>query len=275
MSQYELIAFDMDGTLLNSSQKITANTRQAIDRAVTAGKTVILATGRCPSELMDYREELQNIRYYICSSGAAVFDSLTESVLFSETIPENTVRKIMRTAEPADAMLYIASGGRHMCTHREVLRMEHYQLGQYKDLMMRTALLHEDMISAYRQHPFPVEKLNIFCASPQIRKSLHDALKTLPVTMAYAEETSLEISPLHVSKALGLKRICRHLSIPLEKTIAVGDSDNDSEILKAAGFSAAMGNAAPHIKKLCQAIVADNDHEGCAEAIDDYLLGNS
>ena len=45
MNQYKLIAFDMDGTLLNSQKKIRKETLQAVDRASSAGKEVVLCTG--------------------------------------------------------------------------------------------------------------------------------------------------------------------------------------------------------------------------------------
>ena len=46
MNRYDLIAFDMDGTLLDSNHQITQDSLDAIDAAVNAGKTVILSTGR-------------------------------------------------------------------------------------------------------------------------------------------------------------------------------------------------------------------------------------
>lgn len=50
MNRYDLIAFDMDGTLLDSNHQITQDSLDAIDAAVNAGKTVILSTGRsCPN----------------------------------------------------------------------------------------------------------------------------------------------------------------------------------------------------------------------------------
>ena len=54
MSQYELTAFDMDGTLLNSRKEITPVTLEALKKAVNAGKSIALSTGRCRPELTDY-----------------------------------------------------------------------------------------------------------------------------------------------------------------------------------------------------------------------------
>lgn len=51
MSHYELIGFDMDGTILNSQKTISHRTLEAVNRAARMGKRVILSTGRCISEL--------------------------------------------------------------------------------------------------------------------------------------------------------------------------------------------------------------------------------
>ena len=90
--------------------------------------------------------------------------------------------------------------------------------------------------------------------------------------MAYSEISSLEISAQGVDKGVGLKKLCEYLDIPIDQTIAVGDADNDLGALKYAGLAIAMGNANEHVKKIADVIVADCDHEGCAEAIETYLL---
>lgn len=274
MNTYDLISFDMDGTLLNSHKTISKTTMNAIQRALSADKIVILSTGRCLSELEDYRDILKELRYYICESGALIYDSHKEQIIDSDFIPHELVLEIMDIARTEDVMVYIASNGHHRCNHSDVLQLEHFGLGHYKDMMLKTAILHQDIIEDYIAEPFSVEKLNLFCVSGKQREVLYQRLSNLPLTMAYFEETSLEISPLSVSKASGLKKLCSYLSIPLDRTIAVGDSDNDAEILRTAGLSVAMDNALPHIKELCDVTVADNDHDGCAEAIDRFLLNS-
>ena len=52
----------------------------------------------------------------------------------------------------------------------------------------------------------------------------------------------------------------------------MGDADNDKEALEVAGLSVAMGNAKESIKEISDVIVSDNDHDGCAEVIEKYLL---
>ena len=74
MSNYQLIAFDMDGTLLNSDKQISPETLNAIKRADNAGKTVILCTGRNLAELNAFTKIIPGLRYLDCVSGACVYD---------------------------------------------------------------------------------------------------------------------------------------------------------------------------------------------------------
>ena len=66
--------------------------------------------------------------------------------------------------------------------------------------------------------------------------------------------------------------MCRKIGLPVSKTIAVGDADNDLEILKKAGLSVAMGNANETVKKIADVVVKDNDNGGTSQVIDEFLL---
>ena len=81
----------------------------------------------------------------------------------------------------------------------------------------------------------------------------------------------IEFSPVGITKASGLRVLCKHLDIPLEDVVSIGDGSNDREILQTAGLSVAMGNARAEIKALCDVTVADNDHNGVLEAIRTYF----
>jgi HAD superfamily hydrolase (TIGR01484 family) len=121
-----------------------------------------------------------------------------------------------------------------------------------------------------------VLKLNLYHRDEASRARTVERIKAagLETALALAESTSLECSAKGIDKGVGLKKLCEHLGLPLEQTIAVGDADNDTMALKTAGLAVAMGNATEPIKALADVIVADCDHNGCAEAIDKYLLAD-
>ena len=80
-----LLAFDVDGTLLNSQGQLTERTVTAISSARDKGATVILATGRSWSELQYVIDAIPDIEYAICTNGLEAYNRLGE-VLYTEQI---------------------------------------------------------------------------------------------------------------------------------------------------------------------------------------------
>ena len=115
-----------------------------------------------------------------------------------------------------------------------------------------------------------IAKINIYFRSAEDRLAGHGLLKELPLAFAFAEGASLEINAGGVTKADGLGILCRHLGIPMEETLGIGDADNDRAVLEAVGFAVAMGNAEPKIRAVCDAVTADNDHNGVGIAVRRY-----
>ncbi len=272
MTRYRLIGFDMDGTILNSKKQISPATLEAVKKAVQAGFHVILSTGRGISELADYREILSPVRYYVCESGALVYDSRENRILHSETLPEKALEEIFALTAPLDVMPYLMSCGESYASPEDIKNSRHFHMGTYQEMMERITRKVDSVAEFYMKTKAPAEKLNLYSATPQIRKEIYSAIQHLPVTAAFAETTSLELSPAGISKASGLTWLCSYLGLSQEQTIIVGDADNDIEAMKAAGLSVAMGNAREHIKAICDVTVSDNDHDGCAQAIYEYLM---
>lgn len=273
MGKYKLIALDMDGTLLNSKKQITGGTKKMIRRAAEEGKIVALSTGRGLAELHEYLEQVPEVRYLDCTSGAVVYDCQEKKVIARRTISVSDMEKLMEIASQEDVMVHFLSE-RSIVQKDKVEKMEEYHMGIYKTMFETKADHYEDIFKFYSDNPVPMEKCNIYHHTPEERTVTEEKIKAagLPVVMVHAEETSLEITAEGVNKAAGLLALCRHLDISPEETIVVGDADNDREVLQTAGLAIAMGNAADHIKALADVVVADCDHDGCAEAIEKYLL---
>lgn len=273
MQNYQLIAMDMDGTLLNSQKEISPANRSAIAKAAAAGKIVVLSTGRCLAELKPYLGELPEVRYLNCASGALIYDLKEKKFLFRNPIEPELALQMMKIAQKENAMIHLLAE-RSIVQRSHLEHLERYGMRIYKKLFDDVADKWENLIRQYTENPFPVDKLNFYCIDPQSRERIRRNIQEagLPVTMAYAETTSLEISTLGVDKGVGLKKLCEIVSIPLAETIVVGDADNDLKALQTAGLAVAMRNAAENIKKIADVVVTDCDHDGCAEAIYTYLL---
>lgn len=273
MKNYKLIAFDMDGTLLNSKKEIDKNSLDAIKYATEHGKIVILSTGRCPSQLQMYVDHIPNLRYINCLSGAIVYDQKEHKNIASKTMPAETVKSIIHLTKGYDVMIELLYNDTFIQKNQCDI-IEEYGMGVYKEQYKKWAVLVDNIAEEYLNSPFDVGKVNLYTKTLKERDILFEKLTKagLKVETTYSELTSIEISSQNVNKGTGLENLCKYLNIPLEETIAVGDADNDIGIFKKAGLKIAMGNANQTIKNLADVIVNDCDNGGCSQAIYDYLL---
>ena len=90
--------------------------------------------------------------------------------------------------------------------------------------------------------------------------------------MSSADDNIEVISPL-ADKGRALGMLCQELGTSLDRCIAMGDSENDLEMLAAVGMPVAMGNATDEVKRLAHYITASNAEDGVAQAIY-HLLGD-
>ena len=92
------------------------------------------------------------------------------------------------------------------------------------------------------------------------------------VTLTQSSADFIEIISPGVSKASALVKLAEILDIDISETMAIGDANNDLPMLKAAGFSVAMGNATDDVKAIANAVTGNCDDDGWAQAIYKYVL---
>ncbi len=271
MGQYRLVAFDMDGTLLDSHKYISKAMQLAVGQAVEQGAVIILNTGRCMAELTEYLELLPKVRYINSISGGLVYDRMEKCDIYSSALEIDTVRKILRLVETEDVMIHFLDK-KSVVQRDKVPVMEKYHMEVYQDMYERVTDQWEDIVGQYLAAPFSVPKLNLYHTSPEARERTRQKIQAeqLDVELVDAEMTSLEISAKGTDKGKGLEKLCEFLNIPLSQTIVVGDADNDIEAMKKAGLAVAMKNANERVKALADVIVSDNDHDGCREVLQNY-----
>ena len=283
-TKYELIALDMDGTLLDSGQRITPRAKAVVREILAHGKQVVFATGRCRPQLEEYLECFPKMRYLICENGACVCDLKTGEDLFRRALPQQQVLHVMEAVEKEDVLAAFFIGNRSFMDRRTFLRMEEFGLESYRAVFAKSAVWVEDLFSFYRDRPLEVEKIALFFPSGNLnaRDGLHRRaqacarvqvrIHSLPVTMAVSASGNMEITGEGVNKGTGLKLLCGHLGLPLSQTAAVGDGENDRELLRLAGLAVAMENASASIRAAAAVTVPDCDHDGAAVAMERYML---
>ena len=102
--EYQLIALDLDGTLLNSRKELPEDAIQAIRKVCAAGKTVVFDTGRAVPELAEQIALLPEVRYAIFCSGAGLYDTREKKAFSLQPIPDEQTKRILSVARTKDIM---------------------------------------------------------------------------------------------------------------------------------------------------------------------------
>ena len=264
---YQLIALDLDGTLLNSRKQVPGDVAAAIRSACAAGKTVVFDTGRAVPELAEQIALLPEVRYAVFASGGGLYDIHERRAFGLQPVPEEQVRRILRLVRTKDVMPQIVLADRDVIQASHMEHLDHYHMEVYRPMYTKAMTLVPDIYAFAESCREPVLKLNLYHADPEERITTRAQLETPELELVYSEISSLESSAVGISKGSGLERLCGLLGIPLAECIGVGDADNDIPLLKAAGLGVAMGNAPAHVKAAADRVVSDCDHSGCVEAI--------
>ena len=255
--EYQLIALDLDGTLLNSRKEIPDEAVQAIRQVCTAGKTVVFDTGRAVPELAEQIDLLPEVRYAIFASGAGLYDTREKKAFGLQGISAAQAKRILGVARTKDIMPQLVLADRDVIQASHMERLEYYHMGVYRPMYEKAMTLVPDIYAFADSCAEPFLKINLYHA--EVPERIRE--------LVYSEISSLECSAGGVSKGAGLERLCALLNIPPEACIAVGDADNDLPMLRTAGLGVAMGNSPNYVKTAADRIVSDQDHGGCAEAI--------
>lgn len=268
---YQLLALDMDGTVLNTNKEITPKTAAAIRKALTEGYEVLFCTGR---NLVEMRKELAlfpEMRYAICCSGAVVKDLKTGEALSMTTLDYDLAKRVIQAAAGMDVHIVYFIGDELYADRTVRGRMEHYNCQCFHNLYETCATWMEDPASMMEQLPDQIRKINFFFHDAREYRRMGELLDEMGVNHPSGIPLNYEISPAEVSKGKGIEVLCRHLGLSMEQAIGCGDEGNDLAMIQMAGLGVAMGNASVPVKAAADVIVADCDHDGVAEVIETYL----
>ncbi len=270
---YELIAFDMDGTLLDSTKKVLPSSVEAIGEAQAAGKHVAICSGRAPVMIDPYKEILPaGVQYAICASGACLYDLQNQQVVEDFPIDRDAVAALLDACAGLTVGIEGFVGRAFYADHAFADDLSVYGLGVYQPMYDALATVVDDVRDVLLAPGAHVTKINFHFMTTADRDELEARVKDLPLELAHSEGASLEASPAGIDKGVGLLALAKRLGLDGSQTIGVGDADNDLAMLRDAGLGIAMGNANENAVAAADVQVNDNDHDGCAQAIRDYLL---
>ncbi|NDJ57932.1 HAD family phosphatase [Enterobacteriaceae bacterium 4M9] len=259
----KMVVTDLDGTLLTSADTLTPATAAAFTDLAAQNIISVIATGRMYQEAQFAAEHIGATRYFIGMNGAQTVDLHTQRVIYEKTLDEVTVGALVEILDALGLFYQIYS-------HRAVYARARWvndmgASGMKAEYIRRFAALIRPFTDA---EDLCAVKFFVICKDDDIKAELQRRITALnTVTMVSSYPGYFEILPRGLNKGDALLRLCAHLDISPQSVAAIGDSDNDVEMLMQAGVAIAMGNAYPRIKDIADHIVPRNDEDGVAFAL--------
>jgi Cof subfamily protein (haloacid dehalogenase superfamily) len=264
---YRLAFCDLDGTLLKHDQTVNPAVSEAMQAVIAAGKMVTICSGRSYQQFSQWLDMLPvNVPVVTCNGGVIV-EPRTRRLLLEQTIPLDVARETARFSAENSINLVIALDDVHT-----VLA---YRSAEREFVLLRdgeTVSVVPDPVAVLVR---PIHKAIIMPGEARAtERAIHMLQKRLGIRsrVVASSDRWAEIIAPGVSKAKGMEWLCQHLGVRQEETLALGDADNDVEMLEWAGCGVAMGNALPAARAAADWVAPSVEDDGAAVALRRFML---
>lgn len=260
----QLVATDLDGTLLRSDQTISARTVALFQRLRSSGITILLVTARPPRILRRITRTFHLGGLAICCNGAIIYDLDHDSFLQERLLSPQQVEHLITFLNNAlPDLSFAAESGKSVACE-----------AAFSPFCTRSD-----------SPPPRIVDIAALCHSPQIKVLVHHS--TLPIaelyervmpllashtySVTYSGSNYLEITSGGVHKGEVLAAFCAQLNIAAHSVVAFGDMPNDLPMLQWAGLGVAVANAHPLVLQAADLITLSNDEDGVAHLLEQLM----
>ena len=274
----KIIVIDIDGTLLTPEGSITARSLEAVQAAQQARIVVTLATARRYSNTAIIANELGLNTPLILYDGALIIQHPHKAILHKQLLQASVGQQAV-----------------DMLIRHKLQPVVHPFKGTEEEIWTGPTAFDNPWVETYfastpkQVHRMPFETLCtgrtdpirvVAFASEEIIYTLLPEVAALDCSWTITKRGNYGSAELAImnpacSKASGVTELARYLSIPLEQIMAIGDNNNDIEMLRTVGWGVAMGQSSEAVKSAARVVTVSNREDGVAQAIQHYVLRNT
>lgn len=269
--KYKVIAFDLDGTLLNKQGRILPSSQQAIEQAIQQGIKVVLVTGRHHTAVKPYHYQLNLSTPIICCNGTYLYDVVTDQTPLANPLSTSQAEQVINVAEKYQTHLLMYSRNE---MNYQVLNEHMRKFSQWVADCPEEVRPRLRQISDFRQLLYDEEIIWKFVISHPDRQIMQQAVAELSPQQFNCEWSwvdRVDIANQGNSKGNRLAELLALWQVSPEQVIAFGDNHNDISMLQLAGLGVAMGNAEEEVKAQAKLVTLSHNEDGIAQVLKQYL----
>jgi len=257
---------DIDGTLCDSRQRVPDSAVRALSRVREGGHRLFVCTGRSVPEIYP---RFIDLGFEGVVAGAGGYAAVGDSVLLDERMPAEHVRILTALWEELGAF-YVWQGPDQMGPSEG-----------YLDFFVPRAGTHPEDWIEYAQSitPFIVDidagaftKVTAYvppgnASMEAVTAALPEGYRAIIGSVGAAGYVPFEIIPDHLSKAVGMQAVCEHIGIPMSRSVAIGDSNNDVEAVARAAVGISIGGVCDDLVAVADIVAPAVGQGGLAWAL--------
>lgn len=260
-SRPRLLALDVDGTLVDDANQMSPVVRETVRAAAAAGLHIVISTGRSVPGVLDAVRKLDlDDGIAVASNGSVVFGYDPVEVLHTVTFDAREAVKLLLERVP-DAAVAVEEIGVGYRINKP------FPDGEIDGRMTVQSV--EELVAD------PVTRVIIRSPEQSAEEFAEMARSMGLVGINYfvGYTAWLDLAPNGVSKASGLEYVVDRLGLTAADVLAIGDGDNDIEMLEWAGRGVAMGQAPLEVQRVADDVTETIDNDGVALEISRHLDG--
>lgn len=255
----------MDGTILDDRGQLTNDVIGSILDAKKKGYIICFVTGRREIDIAPIREQCGCADYLLLDNGAELIDLHNKEVIFHKKPDRETARKIVEWCLEKDFLLYVVAASELAVNHiTEGVR----KYVDYLEIQPRLYSSWQDL-----------QKVDI--AGLMVTdegESVAEFLKSqgLPLFCRHSEPNCIDLILEGTGKWQAVQYLARRLEVDCQDIIAVGNYNNDIEMIAGAGIGVAVANALDEVKEAADYITESSNNENpVGEIVDRFILTDS
>ncbi len=256
-----LICTDLDGTLYKNDKTISLENKEAIEYFKREGGYFTFITGRLPYYSMDAYNTIMPNAPFCCINGGGLYDGVEDKYICTTALPGDVVELIECVDGRFDNV------GIQICCFEKTYFVEDNEMTE----RFRNRVGLPNLICHYRDVKEPIGKIIFTTDNASVMQTIENMLRSHPLSDSFelirSERTLFEILPKGVTKGIGLQKLSEYLGVEIDKTVAIGDFDNDVAMLKVAKLGVAVANASKSALEAADIVTVSNEEHAIADVI--------
>ena len=262
---YPLIVSDFDGTLVKKDGTISEENRRAIDEYIACGGKFAISTGRMTSGILHRARELGLKGLISCCQGAIIVDIESGKTIMEGRLPLKSTIAACKKMEEMDLHIQVYDSWEYY-SNKDDEALKSYERGVGKKAVLvldkpLSQFVAETSLRSYKVLAMVKHEENEKVLAALTAENFEGC------TTTRSSRSLVEVINQNFSKGTAVQFIAKHYGIPLEKTVAVGDQQNDIPMIEVAGLGIAVQNADEGLKAVADYVTEATFNENAIAEI--------